>query len=204
MYKDNKYNEEQYNRMKTRCRLGLALQQVKQNPILLALFVPIVVVTIGVWLKMDILLTAFDPPKVLLQIYEITVKAIGIIIPIILSLTLIEAIGSLTARDDEQKILKAFDEQDLKNGSPILMYMSKDKIRGYITRAWYSPVPLKTLIERQDEIEHYMVETIIRELDYDERAKDNRIVMISVKGMRREKEDNTILDNELEKDMEKF
>lgn len=199
-----KYNEEHYNRIKTRCRMELAFQQVKQNPILLALFLPIVVVTIGVWVKMDILLTAFDPPKVLLQIYEITVKAIGVIIPIILSLTLIEAIGSLTAREDEKKILKAFDEQDLKNGSPILIYKNKDKARGYITRAWIFPVSLKALMERQDKIEHYMVETIIRELDYDERAKDNRIVMISVKGMRREKEDNTILDNELEKDMEKF
>lgn len=76
--------------------------------------------------------------------------------------------------------------------------------RGYITRFWYSPVPLNVWIERQDRIEHQMKETIIRELDYDERAKDNRIVMISVKGMKRVKEEKPFLDNELEKDMEKY
>ena len=133
-----------------------------------------------------------------------TVKAFGVIIPVILAFGVIEAIGSLTARKDEQSILMAFDDKELRNGSPILMYKSKDKIRGYITRFWYSPVPLNVRIERQDRIEHQMKETIIRELDYDEKAKDNRIVMISVKGMKRVKEEKPFLDNELEKDMEKY
>lgn len=96
----------------------------------------------------------------------------------------------------------AFDEKELRNGSPILMRKSKDKIRGYITRVWNSPIPLDIWIEDHDRIEHQMKETIIKELDYDESAKDNRIVMISVKGMKRVKEEKPFLDDELEKDME--
>lgn len=202
MRNNNKYNEERYNRKKSISHWGLAFQQIKLNIILLVMFLPIVVVAIGIWIKMDFLLAIFEVPKILLPIYEITVKALGAIIPIILAWTAIEAIGSLTARKDEQSILMAFDEKELRNGSPILMRKSKDKIRGYITRVWNSPIPLDIWIEDHDRIEHQMKETIIKELDYDESAKDNRIVMISVKGMKRVKEEKPFLDDELEKDME--
>ena len=204
MYTDSKYNEERYNRKKNFSHWGLAFQQIKINPILAVMFLPIVAATIIIWIKMDYLLALFEIPRIISSIYEMTVKAFGVIIPVILAFGVIEAIGSLTARKDEQSILMAFDDKELRNGSPILMYKSKDKIRGYITRFWYSPVPLNVRIERQDRIEHQMKETIIRELDYDERAKDNRIVMISVKGMKRVKEEKPFLDNELEKDMEKY
>lgn len=202
MRNNNKYNEERYNRKKSISHWGLAFQQIKLNIILLVIFLPIVVVAIGIWIKMDFLLAIFEVPKILLPIYEITIKALGVIIPIILAWAVIEAIASLTARKDEQSILMAFDEKELRNGSPILMRKSKDKIRGYITRVWYSPIPLNVWMEDHDRIEHQMKETIIKELDYDESAKDNRIVMISVKGMKRIKEEKTFLDNELEKDME--
>ena len=202
MFSDNKYNEERYNRKKNISHLGLAFQQIKLNIILLVMLLPIVVITIGIWVKMDFLLAIFDAPKLIRPIYEMSIKTLGVIIPMLLAWTLIETIGSLTARKDEQSILMAFDEKELRNGSPILMYKSKDKRRGYIRRVWYSPIPLDIWIERQERIEHQMKETIIKELDYDERAKDNRIVMVSLKGMKRVKEEKPFLDNELEKDME--
>ncbi len=202
MNTNNNYNEERYNRKKNYSHWGLALQQIKIKPVLAVMFLPIVVATIVIWIKMDCLLTIFEVPKILLPIYEMTIKAFGIIIPIILVWAVIEIIGSLTARKDEQSILMAFDDKELRNGSPILMYKSKDKSRGYISRVWYSPISLDIWIERQDSIEHHMTETIIKELDYDERAKDNRIVMVSVKGMKRVKEEKPFLDNNLEKDME--
>lgn len=204
MKNNNQYNEERYNSKKNTSNWGLAFQQIRLNPILFVLFLPIVAVTIGIWIKMDYFLTLFEVPKIILPIYEIAIKAFGVIIPIILAWSVIEVIGLLTARKDEASILMAFDEKELRNGSPILMYKSKDKTRGYIIRVWYSPIPLKIWIERQDKIEHQMKESIIRELDYDDRAKDNRIVMISVKGMKRVKEEKPVLDNELEKDMEKI
>ena len=204
MYIDNKYNEERYNRKKNLSHWGLAFQQIKIKPVLSVMFVPIVVLTIVIWLKMDYLLAFIETPKILSPIYELIIKVFGVIIPIIIAWAVIEVIGSLTARKDEQSILMAFDEKELRNGSPILMYKSKDKTRGYITRVWYSPIPLDIWIERQDRIEHQMRETIIKELDYDERAKDNRIVMISVKGMKRTKDEKPFFDDELENDMENF
>lgn len=202
MRNNNKYNEERYNSKRNIYHWVLAFQQIKLHIILLALFLPIVVLTIVIWGKMDFFLTIFEAPKMIRPIYEMTIKAFGVIIPILLAWAIIEAIGSLTARKDEQSILMAFDEKELRNGSPILMYKSRDKTRGYISRVWYSPIPLGIWIERQDRIEHQMKETIIKELDYDEKAKDNRIVMVSVKGMKRVKEEKPFLDNELEKDME--
>lgn len=202
MKKDNKYNEEQYNRKVLFLHCGLAFQQIRSHPVLLVLYLPIVVLAIGMWANMNTLLTLFEVPKILSPFYEITVKTFGAIIPVILVWGLVEAIGSLAARRDEQSILMAFDEKELRNGSPILMYKSKDKTRGYISRVWYSPIPLGIWIERQDRIEHQMRESIIKELDYDEKAKDNRIVMISVKGMKRVKDEKPFRDNQLEKDME--
>lgn len=204
MYKDKKYIEERYNRKKNLSHWWLAFQQIKKNLILLVIFLPIVGITLGIWIKMDYLLALIEVPKIISPIYEIIVKAFGVIIPVIMVWGVIEAIGSLTARKDEQSILMAFEEKELRNGSPILMYKNKDKTRGYVTRVWYSPIPLNIWIERQDRIEHQMKETIIKELDYDERAKDNRIVMISIKGMKRVKEEKPFLDNELEMDMENF
>ena len=202
MNSDNKCNEECYNRKKNFSHWGLAFQQIKINPILAVMFLPIVAAIIIIWIKMDYLLALFEVPRIISSIYEMTVKAFGVIIPVILAWGVIEVIGSLTARKDEQSILMAFDEKELRNGSPILMYKSKDKTRGYITRVWYSPIPLGIWIERQDRVEHQMRETIIKELDYDERAKDNRIVMISLKGMKHVREEKPFYDNELEKDLE--
>lgn len=201
MQKNSKYNEEHYNRKKNLSHWVLAFQQIKISPLLAVAFLPIVVATTIIWTKMDILLAFIEVPKIMSPIYEKTIKALGVIIPIIFAWWVIEGIGSLTARKDEQSILMAFDEKELRNGSPILMYKRKDKTRGYISRVWYSPIPLNIWIERQDRIEHQMRETIIKELDYDERAKDNRIVMISVKGMKRVKEEKPFYDNELEKDI---
>lgn len=48
-----------------------------------------------------------------------------------------------------------------------------------------------------------MKEKLKKELDYDERACDNRIVMISKKGLK-SVEEKPVYDKELEKDMEEF
>lgn len=201
---NKQYNQNRYNRKRNISHWGLALQQIRQYPLMLVLFLPIAILAVAIWIKMDYMLSVFNAPKILFSLFEIAIKAIGIIIPIILVWAIVEVIGSLTSRKDEASILMAFDEKELRNGSPILMYKSKDKIRGYIRRVWHSPIPLKIWIEHQDRIEHQMKESIIKELDYDDRAKDNGIVMISVKGMKRVKEEKTVLDNELEKDMEKI
>ncbi len=204
MKSNNKYNEKRYHIKKNIYHWCLAFQQIRLNLILLVLFLPIVAVTIEMWMNIDFLLALFEAPKIILPIYEIAIKSFGVIIPIILVWSVIETIEALTARKDEASIILAFKENELKNGKPIIIYKNKDKTRGYIRRVWYSPIPLNVWIENQDRIEHQMSETIIKELDYEEKAKDNRIVMISVKGMKQVTEEKPFLDNELEKDMERI
>lgn len=186
------------------CHWKLGIMQMIQFPLLNILLLFIIILTVIIWLKMDYAFTVFDVPKIMFPFYTAIIRVFGVLIPLILVWGLIDVIGSKIARKDEVFMQMAFDEKELRNGSPILMYKSKDKTRGYIIRVWYSPIPLKIWIECQDRIEHQMKESIIKELDYDDKAKDNRIVMISVKGMKRVKEEKPVLDNELEKDMEKL
>ena len=122
MYTDSKYNEERYNRKKNFSHWGLAFQQIKINPILAVMFLPIVAATIIIWIKMDYLLALFEVPRIISSIYEMTVKGFGVIIPVILAWGVIEAIGSLTARKDEQSILMAFDDKEIRNGSVLFCY----------------------------------------------------------------------------------
>lgn len=200
---NSQYNQNRYNRKRNISHWGLAFHQIRQHPIMFVLFLPIIVLVVVIWVKMDYLLSIFNAPEIILSLYEIVIKAFGVIIPILLAWSVIESIGSLTSRKDEASIQMAFDEKELRNGSPILMYKYKDKTRGYIKRVWYSPIPLKIWLDRQDTIEHQMKEHFIKELDYDDSANDNRIVMISAKGIKRV-EEMPVYDKELEMDMEKI
>lgn len=204
MYINNKYNEERYNRKKRFSHLLLTFQQIKSHPFLLVMFVPVVVITIVIWFKMDFFLSLIEPQNIILPIYKITVKALGVIIPIVLAWAVIDIIGSLTARKDEKSILMAFDKKELRNGSPVVVCKRKDIKNDTIRRVWYSPIPLDIWVERQKRIEHQMNETILKELDYDTRSKGSRIVMISTKGMKQVKKEKPFLDHQLEKDLEKF
>ncbi len=201
---NNQYIQQKWNRRRNFCHWKLGIMQMIQLPLLNILLLPIIILTLIIWVNMDYAFVVFDVPKIILPIYTIIIKAFGVLIPLLLVWGMIDVIGTIIAQKDEVLMQMAFNEKELRNGSPILMYKSKDKTRGYIRRVWYSPIPLKIWIECQDRIEHQMMESIIKELDYDDRAKDNRIVMISVKGMKRVKEEKPVLDNELEKDMEKI
>ena len=125
------------------------------------------------------------------------------ILPVIITWSVIDAIGLITSRKDEASIQMAFNEKELRNGNPILMYKRKDKNAGTIIRKWYSPIPLKILIEHQDLIEHQMNE-FIKKLEYDDKADDNRILMVSTKGRKSIGKDILLYDNELEQDLEKY
>ncbi|MBE5967608.1 MAG: hypothetical protein E7255_11710 [Lachnospiraceae bacterium] len=201
---NNKYIENKQNRERSVCHWKLAICQVRQYPILLIFVLPIIALTIFAWIKMDIILSIFDVPKFLLPVYTVTLKILGVLIPLSFVLGTIDAIGSLFARKDETTIQMAFEEKELRNGSPILMYKRKDKKRGVIIREWHSPIPLKIWVERQDRIEHQMKEHLVKELDYDSRVNDNRILMCSTKGIKPVEEDKHVYDMNLENDLEKY
>lgn len=201
---NNRYIEAKQNRERTISHFKLAICMMNCYPILLIFFLPIVVLTVLIWGKIDFLISILDIPKMLLPVYNVMIKSLCILIPFIFLFGIIEAIGSLSARKDEATIQMAFEKNELRNGSPILVYKRKDKMRKVIIREWYSPIPLKTWIEHQDRIEHQMREHLVKQLDYDSKTNDNRIIVYSSKGIKPREDTPPVYDMELERDLEKY
>lgn len=201
---NKEYIKNRQNRKRSICHWKLAICQMIQYPILFVFMIPIIAITILFWVKMDLILTLFDVPTILLSTYTVTVKILGVLIPLSFLLGIIDVIGSVSARKDETRIQMAFEEKELRNGIPILMYKRKDKLRGIIIRKWYSPISLKVWAERQDRIEHQMNEHLVKELDYDSKVNDNRILMCSAKGIKAIEHEKPVYDMNLENDLEKY
>ncbi len=176
------YIQNRHNRMRNSGHLRLAVGQIKQYPFLLILTIPIIALTIIIWAKMDLAFTVFDIPMIILPVYAVTVKAFGVMIPLILAWGLIDAIGTLTARKDEALIQMAFKEKKLRNGSPILIYKRKDKKTGVTIREWYSPIPMNLWVERQEVIADAMNIHFVQNFRYGGRSNGNRFVMYSAEG----------------------
>lgn len=176
------YIQNRHNRMRNSGHLRLAVGQIKQYPFLLILTIPIIALTIIIWAKMDLAFTVFDIPMIILPVYAVTVKALGVMIPLILARGLIDAIGTLTARKDEALIQMAFKKKELRNGSPILIYKRKDKKTGVTIREWYSPIPMNLWVERQEVIADAMNIHFVQNFRYGGRSNGNRFVMYSAEG----------------------
>lgn len=194
----NKKIQERWNRKKHLYHSCLGISRMMHKPLLNLLFLPIILLTVFVWSRMDLAFTFFNVPKVIMPIYSFVVKTIGVLIPIILVWTIIYCIGSLTARKDEILIRMAYMDKELRNGSPILVFKHKDKQTGVTIREWYSPLPMKLWVERQNEISDALNINII-ELKYAGNKRD-KIYLKSKKG---KFNNQKILDNELEQDMDR-
>lgn len=179
---NTQYIQNRYNKKRNWGHWGLAVRQMKQRPLLLILAIPIIVLTVIIWAKMDFAFTVFDVPNLILPAYTVTVKALGVIIPLFWLLGLVDVIGTFTARKDEALIQMAFKEKELRNGSPILIYKRKDKKTGVTVREWYSPIPMNLWIERQEEIADAMNVHFVQNFCYGGKSNGNRIVMYSAEG----------------------
>ncbi len=182
MDNNSKYIQNRYNRKRNFCHWRLAVRQMKQHPILLIFSIPIIVMTVIIWMKMEKALTVFDVPKIILPIFTVTFKALGVIVPFMLLWGLVDVIGTLTAQKDEALIQMAFKEKELRNGSPILFYKRKDKKTGVTVREWYSPIPMKLWVEHQEEIADAMNIHFVQNFRYGGKSNGNRIVMYSAEG----------------------
>jgi len=199
---NNKYVQSRQNRKRNTSHWKLALSVMIQKPLLFIFVLPIGVLVLVIWLKIELILNAFNVPQIILPIYTISVKLIGILIPIILAWGLLDIIGTLIARKDEANIQMAFKEGELRNGSPILMYKRKDKKTGITVREWYSHIPMKLWVEHQEDIEEAINISITEKLRYGGNSDSNRIVMYSKKGRDSLVNESPIYDKDLEKDME--
>ncbi len=182
MNENNQYIQNRHNRKRNIGHWSLAKEQIKQYPLLLIITLPIVALTVIIWTKMDLAFIVFDVPKILLPAYTVTIKTLGVIVPLILVWGLVDVIGTLTARKDEALIQMAFKEKELRNGSPILIYKRKDKRTGVTVREWYSPIPMNLWVERQEEIADAMNIHFVQNFRYGGKSNGNRIVMYSAEG----------------------
>ena len=153
-----------------------------QFPLLNILLLPIIILTLIIWVNMDYAFTVFDVPKIILPIYTVTIKAFGVLIPLLWVWGMIDVIGTIIARKDEALMQMAFNEKELRNGSPILMYKCKDKKTGFAIREWYSPIPMKLWVEHQEEIADAMNIHFVQNFRYGGKSNGSRIVMYYAEG----------------------
>ena len=131
---------------------------------------------------MDFVVKLFNVSQVLLPVYTFMLKVFGAVIPLLLLLGIVDAVGSIIAKKDEANLQIAFDKHQLRNGSPILMYKKENKKNGVTIREFYSFIPMKVWVEHMEEIEDAMNIHLVEELQYGGKSNGNRIVMYSASG----------------------
>lgn len=179
---NNQYIQQKWNRKRNFCHWKLGIMEMIQFPLLNILLLPIIALTVIIWLKMDYAFTVFDVPKIIFPFYAVIIKAFGVLIPITLVWGLIDVIGSVIARKDEALMQMAFNGKELRNGSPILMYKCKDKKTGVTKREWYSPIPMKLWVEHQEEIADAMNIHFVQNFRYGGKSNGSNIVMYSAES----------------------
>ncbi len=180
---NNQYILESWIRKRNLYRLKLGIEQIIQHPLLNILLLPIIVLTVYFWVKVEsVLAFSVDVPKLLVLVFTIVIKALGILIPLLLLLWLIDIVGTFTAKKDEARIQMAFRGVELRNGSPILIHKKKDKKSGVTIREFYSPIPMKLWQEYREEIADAMNIHFVQDFRYGGKANGNRIVMCSAEG----------------------
>lgn len=183
--KDIDYLEQRRNRIKLRLRLRLGVLQMIHKPLLNILLLPIIIGTIFIWVRKDIAFMIFNVPQILFPIYKYSILILAVLLPLISLLTVIEAIGNITARKDEADLYEAFESQELRNGCPVLMDKKRIKGSNVTMREFYSSIPMKTWIERQEEIADSMDIHFVEKLKYGGKSNGKRIVMHTARGRQR-------------------
>lgn len=198
---NKQYIQRRQNRQQNLCHWRLGIQQMIQKPVFIMPVFLIIALAVFGWLKIEDIVTMLDVSKIFFPMYFVTMKLLGIILPILLIWGMIDFIGTLTARKEEANLSLAFEEKDLRNGSPILMYKRKEKNTGVTVRKWYTTISMAVWTKRQNEISDALNITIL-EVSYGLNAQ--QIVTRSLKGRETIRKRNTIYDMDLEGDMQKY
>lgn len=170
------------NRKKQWLRIRLGILQMIHNSLFSILLLPILVFTVILWKERDKILAIFDVPAILFPVWKGSLYSFLTMIPIFTLILILWGIGNVTARKDEHDLQEAFDKHDLRNGSPILM--SKKRIKGsnVIRREFYSSIPMKVWVDKQEYIADCMNVHFVEPLQYGGKSNGRRIVMNTAKG----------------------
>lgn len=175
----SEYNENKQRRKKNIYRIRLGIITLINKPILNIVWIPIfILITIFENIK-NVYISSLNIPKILFFIFSICEKVLTYLIPAILVFSVIYLIGELLSRTDENDLLLAFDEKDLKKGNPILVFKKLLNNKKVILREFYTNIPLNKWNEKKEDISHVMNITIIGNIQY---SKKNLIQFKSVVG----------------------
>lgn len=181
---NNTYNIRRKNQIKQLMRLKLGFNQLIHKPILNLLWLLVCFVTAIIIVLKNELTAIIDIPKLIEPAFDIALNIFVFLIPIIMIFAILEYIGELTARRDENKLMVAFSSKDLRNGCPILI--SKRKIRGteVTVREFYSNMPYDVWIENKEAIADAMNVHFVEEIQYGGKGNNNGkiIVIKTAKG----------------------
>lgn len=191
-YMNNDYLQEKYMQKMRWYHFCLGIRKIRLNPFLLALFFPILALTIFIWLNMDSATTFIDMPEFCNYLWSIIARVFGVIIPVLLCLAEIMGIGTLASRKDEAIVQTVFPITELRKGNPILTFKGRDKERGYIIRDFYTLIPLSMWESKKDDICSAFNEHLVGDLHLGGKHNNdsNRIIIISAKGRRAEDRGN--------------
>lgn len=171
------------NRKKQRLRIRLGIIQMINIPILNTLLVPIAILEVAIWKVKNKVFAMIDIPEILLPICKFAFNFFALLLLILILCFLLEFIGNLTARKDEQNLAEAFDSHDLRNGCPILMNKKRIKGSNVTMREFYSSgIPMKVWVEKQENIADVMNIHFVEPLRYGGKSNGRRIVMYTAPG----------------------
>ncbi len=159
----NQDKKKAYNEHKFFCRLSLGFSRLWKNPFLIALFIIGTIASYHGLALIQLYASKLDIPPIFEGVWECSIMIILIVLPVLLFLAFLEAIGEFTARKDEQAIAIVFSDTDLRNGHPILLSKRKDKETGIIIREFFSLIPKERWLDNSTSIAEKFNEHFCRE-----------------------------------------
>ena len=112
-------------------------------------------------------------------IFEFCLAFTTVIVPIAIIMFILQTVGEITARKDEEKIALCFNKKQLENGLPILISKKYNKKKRIIIKTFFTYIP-KHIWEKQ---QPYINDIFnIRTISIDYGKRQNTIILKTVKG----------------------
>lgn len=193
---NNTYNIRRKNQIKQLMRLKLGFNQLIHKPILNLLWLLVCFVTAIIIVLKNELTEIINIPPLIEPVFNIALNVFVFLAPIIMTFAILEYIGELTARRDENKLMVAFSAKDLRNGCPILI--SKKKVKGtdVTVREFYSNIPHEIWIEKKEAVADAMNVHFVEEIQYGGKGNNNGKIIVIKTSKGRKPTDRGILYDE--------
>lgn len=179
-------------------RWYLGAQQFVYHPYTSIPIVSLIVLFIVGWVNKERFILIQGLPILFRSIVRYSISIVFVLSFVVFLLGWIEWLGTITARHDESRLEKAFTDEDKRNGCPILIYRRKLKGTDVTVRVFYSDIPLKVWLQRQEEILDQFSEHFVRLPDYGGRNNDNsKLILMHMAPGRKAKDRGILYDEEL-------